>query len=82
MAETKQLYHGWYSQKQKDRKSDIIRSDNTMSVPISNIYKHVDGREVEITSVSSTKTPPNFDDVKYVGQCTNWLRSVYKSKEN
>ena len=89
MAETKQLYHGWYSQKQKDRKdrtSCVVYSKfsgeariNRTEQPISNIYKHVDGREVEITTVTLKKTPPNFDDVKYVGQCTNWVRSVYKS---
>ena len=87
MAETKQLYYGWYSQKQKDRRASPLVSYkfngkeriNRAEQPISNIYKHVDGREVEITEVRLNNTPPNFDDAKYVGQCTNWVRAVYKS---
>ena len=47
------------------------------------IYKHVDGREVEVTEVTSNPNPkPNFDDVIYVGQCRNWLRKKTRPNRN
>lgn len=83
----KTIFHGWYSKKQKMManmqvnipRSYLVTPKVNTKQSISNIYRHIDGSEVEVTEVTRDKNSPTyFDDTIYVGPCTNWIRSIYK----
>lgn len=75
----KPINYGYYSEKQKN-----LTFRNTISqrgrYSMSNIYLDQQGNEIEITEVSK-KSPEEFDkrfdDVKYVGIVTKWVRCIY-----
>tara|TARA_B100001093_G_C26416551_1_gene837903 strand:+ start:289 stop:540 length:252 start_codon:yes stop_codon:yes gene_type:complete len=76
----KKMY-GWYSHNQKYQEQPL-RDDSQGEMrqsPISSIYLKPNGEEIEITEVSSTKKyRSNWKDVKFVGEVTKWVRSIYK----
>jgi len=57
------VLHAWYSEKQG-------RTGGTK------IYRSVDGREIEVTFVTSSKENNNckHEDLKYLGEVTEYIR--------
>ena len=82
MAGSEKVLHGWFSQKQKEvmaepspRRGDDNGKREFKASPTS-IYLTPSGEEVEITEVGKNPNNPSslFDDFKYVGVVTKWLR--------
>ena len=75
----KPINYGYYSEKQKNLRFTATRRQRGR-YSMSNIYLDQQGNEIEITEVSK-KSPEEFDkrfdDVKYVGIVTKWVRSIY-----
>ena len=75
----KPINYGYYSEKQKNLRFSATRRQRGR-YSMSNIYLDQQGNEIEITEVSK-KSPEEFDkrfdDVKYVGIVTKWVRSIY-----
>ena len=59
-----ELHYAWYSEKQRKSTGKTF------------IYLNTDNKEVQTTSVSKGNTPPNFDDVLYLGKVTKWVRNI------
>ena len=78
--DTQNIYHGWYSKKQKKIIDNITYNDGKQH-PISNIYLDKYGNEVEVTMVSQEKyhraNKYYLDDIEYKGLLTKWIRSIY-----
>ena len=53
--------YGWYSDKQAELAG-------------TSVYLDTNGNEVIVTSVSESNDSPSFDDSRFVGQVTKWLR--------
>ena len=79
MSVTKEIQYGYYSEKQKNLRCNAMRSQRGR-YPKSSIYLNTNGEEIEVTEVSK-KSPEefdkNFDDIKYVGVVTKWVRSIF-----
>ena len=75
------ILHAWFSEKQKNQKINHNNRINERNKPVSNIYLNTSGKEIEITSVSETEdhglNTDYFDDIKYLGTVTEWVRSIY-----
>ena len=80
MSEPK-LYHGWFSQKQKDNCRNLKHGLGTTERPrpISNIYLTVGEVEVEVTEVGYEMRDhkKNFKDSQYKGEFIKWVRGIY-----
>ena len=78
MSVTKEIEYGYYSEKQKNRRINTIRSQRGR-YPTSSVYLNQKGEEIEVTEVTK-KSPEEFesrfDDMKYVGVVTKWVRSI------
>jgi hypothetical protein len=76
MSEPK-LYHGWFSQKQKDNCRNLKQEG--LKRPISNIYLAVGEVEVEVTEVcyEMRDHKKNFKDSQYKGEFIKWVRGIY-----
>jgi len=75
-------YHGWFSQKMKDKAQKYWPCGLKMrKCIISNIFFKKDGTKAEITIISkSTNYPTNriiFDDLKYMGIVVKYCCPVY-----
>lgn len=75
------ILHAWFSEKQKNQNINVNNRINKRNKPVSNIYLNASGKEIEITSVSETEdhglNTDYFDDIKYLGTVTEWVRSIY-----
>lgn len=75
------ILHAWFSEKQKNQQINHNNRINERNKPVSNIYLNASGKEIEITSVSKTEdhglNTDCFDDIKYLGTVTEWVRSIY-----
>ena len=78
MSVTKEIQYGYYSEKQKNRRCNAMRSQRGR-YPKSSIYLNTNGEKIEVTEVSK-KSPQEFtirfDDMKYIGVVTKWVRSI------
>ena len=78
---TQDIYHAWFSKKQKELRVDLkskyndIHKRNTKS----NIYLSLDGIEVEITEVNKKMTnhSERFSDSQYLGKVSKWIKGIY-----
>ena len=71
------IKHGWFSNKQKNVKKNIIQGKRKKKKNIlTHIYLDTQGKEVEVTCVSNSKDNHGcmFDDLVYMGKVTTWLR--------
>lgn len=79
MSVTKEIQYGYYSEKQKNLRFNVTRSQRGR-YPMSNIYLDQQGNEIEVTEVSK-KSPEEldsgWDDIKYVGVVTKWVRGIF-----
>ena len=79
MSVTKEIQYGYYSEKQKNRRCNAMRSQRGR-YPKSSIYLNTNGEKIEVTEVSK-KSPEEldsgWDDIKYVGVVTKWVRSIF-----
>ena len=57
-------YHGWYSEKQKKENKKIF------------YYTNNEGKEVIITEAKSQDEKSSFDDAKYMGIVTHFIRNI------
>ena len=75
------IYHGWYSEKQKNIiKFDEKGDSNKFSF---HIYLNESGEEVEVTEVSlSPQYTSDWDDVIYKGCVIKWVRSIKHGDKN
>ena len=80
---TNEIFHCWYSEKQKKAKGDNKYNINSFNKtnPISHIYVNSKGEEIEVTVVSKTLNHGDnetvFDDMKYKGMVVKWVRNMY-----
>jgi hypothetical protein len=69
---TNTVYHGWFSQKQKDMSSRNI---------LSYIYLNEEGKEVEVTEINSNLITEQhnklFSDSKYMGVVVKFVRHMF-----
>lgn len=78
--ESPEIYHAWFSQKQKEVKNgEGYINNNQRRQTKSNIYFSLDGREVEVTEVSREMSnhSERFSDSQYLGKVSKWIRSIY-----
>jgi hypothetical protein len=70
--------YGYFSEKQKNLRGEVTRPQRGR-YQLSSIYLNSKGEEVEVTEVSK-KSPQKFtirfDDMKYIGVVTKWVRSI------
>lgn len=57
------VYFAWYSNKQLEECGQYF------------VYLNQDNKEVYTTEVSTSNTPPRFDDVVSLGKVTKWVRT-------
>jgi len=79
MSVTKEIEYGYYSEKQKNQRCNALRSQRGR-YPTSSIYLNIKGEEIEITEVSKKsleELDSGWDDIKYVGVVTKWVRSIF-----
>jgi hypothetical protein len=78
MSVTKEIQYGYYSEKQKNQRCNAMRSQRGR-YPKSSIYLNTNGEKIEVTEVTK-KSPEEFksrfDDMKYVGVVTKYVRSI------
>ena len=79
----KEIFHGWFSEKQKKAKGDNKHNlfTNNKTNPISHIYHNSKGEEIEVTVVSKDlnhgANENVFDDMKYKGMLIKWVGNIY-----
>jgi hypothetical protein len=77
---TPEIYYAWFSKKQKEISGEKrYYNNNQRKQTKSNIYLSLDGREVEVTEVSTEMTnhSERFSDSQYLGKVSKWIRSIY-----
>jgi len=79
-TEVQTIFNGWFSQNSKDhaiKKNKMLMGGELR--PISYIYLNTDGKEVEVTEVSTSKniSLSGWKDHVYKGKFVKWIRSVY-----
>ena len=88
---SQEIYHAYFSQKQKELRNFIHNQSNAINgilgicknniyKPHTNIYLTTDGNEVEVTQICKDPNEYNkkeFTDFVYLGQVTKWLRVKY-----
>lgn len=80
MTDKKEMY-AWFSTIQKNNILDPIRLQHCKYSKLhTNIYLTENGKEVEVTEVSSNEYndhPMRFLDSRYIGKVVKWVRAEY-----